>query len=284
MITAILCKKNTKPESNKSAMKLKSPAPFHRIATMYDQVEAGNPVLQWMRLRVQTVARQTFAPGSQLLEIGCGTGTDAVFLALQGHRVLALEPSEAMLRIAREKASAAGVANRVEFQQIAAENLSTVSGWHSFDGLFSNFGALNCLPNLQPFARAAAARLKPGAPALVVLMPRLCPWEIGYHLLHGRFSDAFRRWHGETGVLANLGGQPVRAYFFSASQVIAAFRPDFRLQKQLALGLLVPPPYLARIAGKHRLFACLAKTEARLATRWPFRHAGDHLIFQFVRR
>jgi 2-polyprenyl-3-methyl-5-hydroxy-6-metoxy-1,4-benzoquinol methylase len=51
----------------------------------------------------------------RILDIGCGTGRHAVELAKRGYRVTGFDLSEGQLRLAREKAAAAGVT--VEFQR-----------------------------------------------------------------------------------------------------------------------------------------------------------------------
>jgi 2-polyprenyl-3-methyl-5-hydroxy-6-metoxy-1,4-benzoquinol methylase len=45
----------------------------------------------------------------RILDIGCGTGRHAVELAKRGYRVTGFDLSEGQLRLAREKAAAAGV-------------------------------------------------------------------------------------------------------------------------------------------------------------------------------
>lgn len=50
-----------------------------------------------------------------VLEVGCGTGRIAIELALAGHRVTGMDPSAAMLEVARNKAAAAGA--KVSFME-----------------------------------------------------------------------------------------------------------------------------------------------------------------------
>lgn len=53
--------------------------------------------------------------GSPLLEVGCGTGRLTVPLAVAGFRLVGLDISLAMLDRARERAAAAGVADRIRW-------------------------------------------------------------------------------------------------------------------------------------------------------------------------
>lgn len=67
-----------------------------------------------------------FQPGQRVLELGCGTGEDAVWLACRGVEVHATDASPAMLEVAGRKAVASGVADRISFAplnlaRIAAE-------------------------------------------------------------------------------------------------------------------------------------------------------------------
>lgn len=257
--------------------------PFDDVALSYDILEAENPILQWMRRRVHQAALAAFAGRRRLIEIGSGTGTDAVFLAQHGFEVLGLEPSSEMLRIAREKAAAADCAHRVSFVHARAEELRTVAPAEPFEGLFSNLGALNCVADLGTFAQHAAHVLKFGARVLLVYMPPICPWEIGYHLLHGHGRQAFRRKKDEAGTLVNLAQQAIRTFYFSPAQIISSFEPVFVLEKQFSLGLLVPPPYLHKSSAHARLLNKLIAVETKIAERWPFRNFGDHLVFQFRR-
>jgi SAM-dependent methyltransferase len=51
------------------------------------------------------------------LDIGCGTGGHAVQLAARGHRVIGVDRSAEMLKIARQKIDAAGLSGQVELLQ-----------------------------------------------------------------------------------------------------------------------------------------------------------------------
>lgn len=53
--------------------------------------------------------------GRIFLDIGCGTGGHAIQLAARGGRVIGVDRSDEMLRIARRKTEAAGLAGQVEY-------------------------------------------------------------------------------------------------------------------------------------------------------------------------
>lgn len=81
------------------------PGPYSIDAAYYDLVHAGQSaedVGLWL-----SFAGRTDRP---VLEVGTGTGRIAIELAAAGHRVTAIDPSEAMLEIARDIAEERGVA------------------------------------------------------------------------------------------------------------------------------------------------------------------------------
>ena len=59
-----------------------------------------------------------FQPGDQVLELGCGTGEDAIWLAKRGVRVLATDGSPAMLEATARKAQAEGVSELIETRRL----------------------------------------------------------------------------------------------------------------------------------------------------------------------
>jgi ubiquinone/menaquinone biosynthesis C-methylase UbiE len=259
-------------------------AAFDEAAAAYDAVEAGNRILRWMRARVQDAALAAFDRGARLLEVGCGTGTDALFFAQRGYRVVALDPAGEMLATANAKIAAAKLAGAVEFHHGSAESLEEWRehfGAASFDGLFSNFGALNCVADLRRFARGAALLLRPGGKMLLCLMPPICPWEIGYYLFKRQPAEAFRRWRGRSGtggISARVGNRQVQTYYHSRAAMEAAFSPEFELEKQFSLGLLAPPPYLREVVRHQKFFNALLYCE-KLVAGWPLlRNWGDHVV------
>ena len=67
--------------------------------------------------------------GKRVLEVGCGIGTDSINFARAGAQLTAVDLSSESLDIARQRAEVMGVADRIEFVQANAEELtSAVSG------------------------------------------------------------------------------------------------------------------------------------------------------------
>jgi SAM-dependent methyltransferase len=104
--------------------------------------------------------------GARILDLGCGTGRNAVALAQAGAKVLAVDPSADLLGAARERAEAAEV--RVELHQAELAELAFLRS-DSIDAAISVM-ALASVDDLARVFRQVHRVLKPEAP-LVCSVP-----------------------------------------------------------------------------------------------------------------
>ena len=82
---------------------------FDPVAADYDRREAVNPVMQMMRSRSLAALAANFPPGSRLLDVGCGTGIEAIWLTERGRSIVAVDSSPQMLEVLSHQAGAAGL-------------------------------------------------------------------------------------------------------------------------------------------------------------------------------
>lgn len=104
--------------------------------------------------------------GRRILDLGCGSGQNAVVLAQQGAKVLAVDPSADQVAAARARTEAAGV--RVELHQAGLAELAFLRS-DSIDAAVSVM-ALNTADDLARVFRQVHRVLKPEAP-LVCSVP-----------------------------------------------------------------------------------------------------------------
>ncbi|MBC8249418.1 MAG: methyltransferase domain-containing protein, partial [Anaerolineales bacterium] len=83
---------------------------------------------RWMNLitggqdrRVRDAVLSYIEPGDLMLDVGCGTGTLAIKAAQKQARIIGIDQSPAMLKLAREKAQASGM--EVDFRLAQAQSL-----------------------------------------------------------------------------------------------------------------------------------------------------------------
>ena len=265
---------------------MKTETAFDTVAHRYDHSFSETPLGRLLRQRVWQRLASTFRSGEEVLELACGTGEDAVWLARQGVQVTATDASPEMVAIARRRAQAASLADRIavypiSLQQISAGRASLAPRHGVYDGVFSNFGGLNNIRRWAKLAQALAGLVRTGGAVFLVVMGPICPWEIGWHLLHGDRRRAFRRLDGEA--TAAVGETTVTVWYPSARRLRRAFSPWFRHLRTESLGFWLPPSYLGHLVARWpRLFAWLNGVErasAGLTRGW-----GDHYIALLERR
>jgi len=267
--------------------------PFSRYAPFYDADEKRNPVALWTRTLNLTHLHETFMPGDLLLEIGCGTGTEALSLAYRGMRVVATDAASGMIEQVRAKLANvedADVRKRVTPIVLPAaciDELLQQYGRASFDGAYSSFGPLNCEPDLMRVSRGLADLVRPGRKVVLSFLGRYCLWETSWYLLHGDLRSAFRRWsgHAKATVRAGWHTDRISVFYWSSAELERYLNADFSLVGRMALPWILPPQYLAGIfKGRRRLFKSLATVELRTAHLWPANIIGDHIRLTLVRK
>lgn len=262
---------------------------FDQAAQNYDDLYQDNRIMAWMRLESLATLQEAFPSGSRLLEIGCGTGEEALALARLNYSIVATDISPSMIETCRRKAGAQGVSD-IEWRVVPAGQADTLLaeyGAAAFDGAYASFGALNCEPQLEPVAVTLAGLLRPGARLVCSVMGRWCAWEIAWGLFHFRPREAFRRL-GQGWIAAGLaspGGPlsiPVR--YYTPGAFGRAFQPHFQVRMARGLPVLLPPPYLDHLLERHpALFTRLATMERRVRDRFPFFLLGDHSVLVMER-
>ena len=240
---------------------------FDLLAARYDELWTNSPVGRWQRNAVWRRIDPLFQPGDAVLDFGCGTGEDAVHLGENGIRVLAVDSSPEMIRLAQRRGVDARMLCIEEIDQLDAQ----------FDGALSNFGALNCVPDLRRVGAALARLIRPNGHVVVCTMGRFCLWETVHYGLRLQPGKAIRRLR-QKGAAASLG---VRVFYPSVREIAAAFRPGFELVDWAGVGIFVPPSYITALS--RRTLAGLAAVDRRVA-RWPLLRAiSDHRLLTFVR-
>lgn len=256
---------------------------FDSVAAGYDGPLGNNALVQWMRARTLAAVTRSVASGATVLDLGCGTGLDAAFLAERGYRVTAIDWSPEMVRRTRDRAIRAGLAEVLVAHHLGIHELDRLPT-ADFDAAYSDLGSLNCVPDLAAAAHSIAGRLAPRAALVASVIGRVCPWEIALFARKGQWRRLRMR-AAKGSVPVPLNGRTVWTSYYDPREFRSAFEgAGFALRSLRSLGLLVPPPYMVGFAQRHpRAVAMLEALEGRVAG-WPgLRQWGDHFLIEMQR-
>jgi ubiquinone/menaquinone biosynthesis C-methylase UbiE len=250
---------------------------YDAIAAGYDAQVQGD---DWMRQVLHAHYARLFTAGDRVLDVGCGTGIDALFLAQRGIQVVAIDFSSSMIAELRSKLLSTPVAERVEARTLAVEDLTQL-GNQRFDGLISAFAGLSAVPDLGQFSRDAAALLRPGGRAVLHLLNRFSLWEWLGYLARGNWPAARLVGRLRTREFT-IGGRAVRhRLYYPEALYRQAFAEHFSLRDAYALGSLRPPHTVRRLPAS--LVHQLEWLDVRCG-RWPLlRHAGRFFVLDLER-
>jgi SAM-dependent methyltransferase len=251
---------------------------FDPLAPTYDRDFTASPVAAHLRDRVHLRLERLLPPGTHALELGCGTGEDALRLARRGVRLLATDTSAGMLAVASDKLRDQPLARvaRLDLRDLPADFAG------GFDGAYANFGVLNCLEDWRLLAVWLAQRVRLGGYAAFCVMSPFCLWEIAWHGLHREWAVALRRLRGAARF--DVGGAALDIRYPTIRRLTDDFAPHFRRIHVEPLGVLLPPTdaygaverrpgWLRRLLWLERCFG-----------RWrPLALFGDHYWIEFER-
>jgi ubiquinone/menaquinone biosynthesis C-methylase UbiE len=216
-----------------------------------------------------------------ILEINCGTGEDAIWLAKQNFQITSTDISEKMIEIAKSKNQYPNlIFDVLDCKEIAQKHAS-----NSFDLVFSNFGGLNCLSSteLKLFFENASKIMTSKGTMVLVIMSKNTLWEQFYFILKRKFNSAFRR--KKECITANVDGEKVTTFYYNPKEIEQLASTEFTCIENYPIGLFVPPSYLEPFfKSKPRLFSLLNYLEKRFTTFSFLSKYADHYIIYLQKK
>ncbi len=128
---------------------------WNRIAKRYARQPVTNPEVYEKKL---SLMRAQLRPDMRVLDFGCGTGSTSIALANDVAHITAVDISDKMIAIARDKAAEAGITN-ITFQTMPISDFATQTG--SFD-IVLGMSILHLLEDRNAVLAQVFEMLKPG--------------------------------------------------------------------------------------------------------------------------
>lgn len=260
---------------------------YDMMAESYDQVEGRNAISERVRRTTLSVAIRQFRSGDRILELGCGTGRDAVALAKQGVNVVATDVSPEMVSATRHRAEREGIAGNVTAIATTAANAAAAGG--PYDGVYSNGAVLNLEPDLARVARGLGQTVRPGGLAVLTFANRVSLFELLLYPLVLRPRKAFRKLGASVPIPISREGvgrsYVVPTRFLTPGEFYSVFKDWYDIQTLRGLQAITPPWNLVDIAKLFEgVVAPLERVEDAIGTRRGIRSLGAICLFVLKRR
>lgn len=253
------------------------------IGAAYDSIAHDYDTLMQPDMRMREVLwrhyARIFRPDDRVLDFGCGTGTDAMYLAHRGIRVTGIDASPGMVSQLLKRSSLEQLA--IEAQVGVLADLQSLAS-SSFTGIISAFAALNTVPDLSSFAREAHRLLCPGGRLVGHFLAPPGAWEVLEYLARGRLSEARNLRRCREKIIA-VCGEPVTHTLLSPRETYNRFFGEcFKLRQLYSLGFLWPQKWDGFVPA---LLASLGHRMEAFGGRFqPFSDWGRFFLLDLERR
>ncbi len=262
-------------------------AAFDHIANKYDDSFTNSIVGKAQRNLVWNYLQQSFNHLYDLnvLELNCGTGEDAKWMAKKGAKIIATDVSIEMLNIGKTKAIQGN--NKIEFLQLDMLELTEQIKNKQFNLIFSNFGGLNCISKiqLQTLLHQLQSMLTKNGKIILVIMPSFCLWETIFFLFKLQLMNAFRRLN-KNSVIATLNTKTtVNTWYYSSLTIKKILPQHLKVSSIKPVGFFIPPSYLNNFFTKRpNLFAWLIKLENKVSGLSFLSNLADHYYIEIEKK
>jgi S-adenosylmethionine-dependent methyltransferase len=228
----------------------------------------------WGKLRYDVgkanIQKHFHAHNARVLDVGGGTGLDAIPFAKQGHQVTLLDYSGEMIGEAKRSAEEAGVSDRITFHQGDIHSIPTLFPNTRFDLILCH-NVLQYVNDIKAAIKMMSDVLKPNGLLSIIAMNRNSePYRLALHQLD------------LDGALASLDAKMIRTTIFN-TDVHARTVDDMREPLHTAgcsivgdYGIRCVCDYIQNdeIKSDPTFFAKLEKLEYELSSRAPYKNVA----------
>jgi len=256
---------------------------FDSAAEEYDFTISNNYINTWIREKSIRELLHLARPQDVLVEIGCGTGAEAIIIARKVAKVVATDISSQMISLLTTKIRAKKLERKIIPLLASAAEVSTVS--RILDGqkpriVYSFNGALNCEPRLANFVDGLHSVLADDGYFVCTIRNSLCLSEAVSHAAVFQFDRMAPR--KLQPIMVSVGGLDIPSVYYSPSAFSSFFSGKFKLERLVGLPSMLPPAYLSDYAVRFkRISGLLEKFETALSDHFPLNRLGDQTLYVF---
>ncbi|MGA2298358.1 MAG: methyltransferase domain-containing protein, partial [FCB group bacterium] len=207
---------------------------WNNEALQYDVKLNGNSIFNYMRQQSLVELKNNFQNCGKILELGCGTGDESIELAKQGINVYSIDISKEMISLATIKSENLGLDKNCTFKVLPIEEIDSIK--EKFDGAFSSFGPLNCIDDMEIFAKNISKLINKGGIFIASVMNKYCIAEVLNYTIRLQFKRAFRRFGKQPKTISlNDNSISFKCFYYSFKKFYKYFKSDFELINIIAL-------------------------------------------------
>jgi ubiquinone/menaquinone biosynthesis C-methylase UbiE len=258
---------------------------FDSASEEYDFTIRNNFINRWIRERSISLLLERTRPDDVLVEIGCGTGAEAIRVSRHVRRIVATDISEKMIDLLQRKIGARGLGQKISAVRLGA---SEVSGTASMlpggkaRVVYSFNGAFNCEPSLEKAAAELAKVVEDDGYFVCSIRNTLCISEAVAHGAVLQFDKMAPR--KKQPMMVSVGGMDIPSYYHSPKSFAAHFSEHFKVRKMVGLPAILPPAYLSDLYFRARpVLSFTERVETAVAGTFPFNRFGDQTLLIFQR-
>ncbi len=258
---------------------------YDAFASDYDDIVGQAPAAARAKAVAMDAVLDAVPERGRLLDIGCGTGAEAVALARRGHQVVGIDVSEGMLDLARRRRDEKGVdPKRCRLETMRAGEVGSMADGARFDVAYSFYAVLNLEPNLDRAFEGIARVLKPGGTLVVGLLNPAVLYELTVYPLLGKLKGYRKLVRDPVRLKLGIGREEeVPCYLFTPDAFAAQAAGFFEMTACRGVHVLAPPPRGAMLK-LHDALRIVNHVEDLVDDRWPLNRLGYFSLLTFEKR